>query len=70
MSDPVLLAQSLALAALIAATLEYALLLRRRLVSRAWMRHVAEVQESGARGLRRILRAARGDDHAGEAPSR
>jgi hypothetical protein len=70
MSDPVLLAQSLALAALIAATLEYAMLLRRRLANRAWVRHLAEVQESGARGLRRILRTDRGEDHAGEAPSR
>jgi hypothetical protein len=50
-----LLAQSLAYVGLIAATLEYAILVRHRLDRRIAVAQIAEVQETGLRGLVRLF---------------
>jgi hypothetical protein len=50
-----LLAQSLAYVGLIAATLEYAILVRHRLDRRMAVAQIAEVQETGLRGLVRLF---------------
>ena len=50
-----LLAQSLACVGLIAATLEYAILVRHRSDRRLALAQIAEVQETGLRGLVRLF---------------
>jgi hypothetical protein len=49
------LQQALSLAALVAGTLQYAIVLRRRADRRAEERYSREVQELGLRGLVRVL---------------
>ena len=55
-SDLDLLTRALVLVALLAGTLEYAILVRHRLVRRAELR-IAEAQEVGLRGLVRVMLA-------------
>ena len=57
-----LLVHGLALAALIAATLEYELMIRRRAVRRAWEKQVRAAQDSGLNGLVRIFLTDRQTD--------
>jgi hypothetical protein len=56
-ADTVLLGQLLATAALIAATTDYAELIRRRVIGRAAAREEALFAEYGLRGLVRVLLA-------------
>jgi hypothetical protein len=56
-ADTVLLGQLLATAALIAATTDYAELIRRRVIGRAAAREQALFAEYGLRGLVRVLLA-------------
>ena len=56
-----LLGQWLALAALVAATLEYELLIRRRAAGRVFADEVRAARESGLRGLVRVFAADRED---------
>lgn len=53
--DPVILARLISMAALIAATIEYAEILRRRGVARAIDRQRSELEGEGLKGLVRVL---------------
>jgi hypothetical protein len=55
-----LLAQSLAYAAMIAGTLEYAILVRHRTDARRATAQVAEVEQTGLQGLVRVFLADEG----------
>jgi hypothetical protein len=52
---PLLLQQTLSLAALVAAALEYAIIVRHRTARRATATQVAEAQAAGLRSLVRVL---------------
>jgi hypothetical protein len=65
MDEQELLTRLLAYAALIAATLEYAILVRHRVVARLAVAQSMEAQQVGLRGLVRVLLA----DERGDGPA-
>jgi hypothetical protein len=60
--DSFTLGQLLSMAALLAATCEYAEIIRRRQLARVLIRQEAEVARSGLQGLVRVFLADGGDD--------